>query len=99
MAGLDKTKSEVTNAGGSCQTFLGDVSRREHVQCAVDGAISHFNMSPSIGINCAGKKNYLQFNCILLCIEHIMIMIPFYQLGYKEVRPSYCKGLLFNSIL
>ena len=70
MAGLDKTKSEVTNAGGSCQTFLGDVSRREHVQCAVDGAISHFNMSPSIGINCAGKKNYFQFNCILLCIEH-----------------------------
>ena len=54
MAGLEKTKSEVTSAGGSCETFLGDISNREHVQCAVDGVTSHFKMAPSIGINCAG---------------------------------------------
>ena len=73
MTGLEKTKSEVTSAGGSCQTFLGDISMREHVQCAVDGAISHFNMSPSIGINCAGKKKLFPVQLHLFC-KNIIIL-------------------------
>jgi hypothetical protein len=54
MPGLEETKSEIGGTG-VCESFVGDISQRDHVQCAVDRATSHFKNTPTIGINCAGE--------------------------------------------
>lgn len=36
-------------------SVIGDISKRDDVQCTVDNVSSHFHSVPTIGINCAGK--------------------------------------------
>jgi len=101
--GLEKTKSEISSTGGSCESFVGDISKREHVQCAVDNASSHFDTTPTIGINCAGitrdamllKMTDEQWDSIMSC--HLTGTFLFTQILARQMVKAKAHGSIVNT--